>query len=255
MDKNSNSVSIVTVCRDDPNNLVKTCESLLTQSYKNWNQVIVLSSTEDLARTKAVEITKSDPRIMVTYQDGFGIYNAMNKGTSLINSEFVWFMNSGDVFKSNSTLESAVSLIQFMGADLIIGGYKVQNESRNFGNRTSKIGLNKFSLNRRGGCHQSMLFRLNENFPLIYDENYRIASDFKLVLQYINRGKVHQVSEIFSEIDAGGVSHKEIRLTINEKQAIRKDFFGRYSLGYLSGKFWTFAVRLKVFLNSRKSTY
>lgn len=240
------TILVVTVCKDDFEGLSTTIESTLSQDFNNWRQVVVLSGPSDAASEAAVHYHNLDHRIEVINQTGTGIYNAMNSGLKGIASTFVWFMNAGDIFADVRSMSKAIEIINEFDADLLIGGYGILGNDKKYSFPTSKLQTHSFSLNRRGGCHQSMVFRNGSKTQILYDEKYRIAADFKLVLQFISTGKAFRVPDELARIAPDGISSKLLSQTLFEKQLIRKEFFGPMSAAVLNGKIWTCAVKFKV---------
>jgi putative colanic acid biosynthesis glycosyltransferase len=247
------SVLVVTVCKDDSEGLKRTTRSLLAQNYTEWQQIIVLTDTKDLALGTALDLEDVDERIHVKVQSGQGIYNAMNTGLENVQSDYAWFMNSGDSFKDENSISLAVQRANSLNADLLIGGYGVTTQTEKFSFPLRRYTELTFSLNRRGGCHQAMLFRCSSLTKIYYDEKYSIAADFKLALEFARLGRVFQVPDVYAEITPGGISDIQICHTLKQKQQIRVEHFGKVSIGRLTGLLWTNAVRLKV--TSRKIMY
>ena len=242
------TVLVVTVCKDDPQGLNLTTESLIGQNFEFWRQTIVLTNRQDKSLKAALKLEEMDPRIRISFQDKTGIYNAMNTGLYGDDSEFVWFMNAGDIFENSQTISTAVELSNRLAADLVIGGYGICSQNVTHSRNLKEYTPFRFSLNRRGGCHQAMLFRRNKQSKIFFDENYLIAADFKLVLEITALGRVFQVPEILARITPGGISDTQLRTTLREKQRIRREFFGVPSLGFITGFLWTIAVKAKVSL-------
>jgi len=241
------SLLVITVCKDDPQGLKTTTESLLMQNYQEWHQIIVLASESDVALETAKNLEKSDRRISLIIQANRGIYNAMNTGLRQRESDFVWFMNSGDLFEESNSISSAIGLAERLMADLVVGGYGLISQNKTYSHPIRRYKTLSFSLNIRGACHQAMLFRRNELTILGYNEKFTIAADFHLVLELISSGSVvYQVPNIFARVTPGGVSDIELNKTLKEKQQIRNDYFGRLSVGSITGLVWMSAVKLKV---------
>ncbi len=114
-------VSIITVVYNSKNNISKTIESVINQTYKNYEYIIIdggsTNGTLDIINDYSASISK------IISESDKGIYDAMNKEINFAIGDWVYFLNSGDVFFSNETIKKIFSLEQKSG--LIYGKHKV----------------------------------------------------------------------------------------------------------------------------------
>ena len=110
--------SIITVVKDDAPGLLNTFNSIQQQNFFDWEMIIVVAQSLDETLVLAKSLSIKEPRITVIYQDGYGIYTAMNEGLAVSKGEFVWFLNAGDIFTNPYTLKHAVSQITSENAHL-----------------------------------------------------------------------------------------------------------------------------------------
>jgi len=222
-------ITVITVCKDDAIGLELTTKSLLSQTARNWKQIIVYGESADSTELVAKELSLNDERIQCIKEDKRGIYQAMNQGLARCNSDFVWFMNSSDVFYSPTALERASNLIREKNATLVIGGYKVRNGTKAYflSNEIRECSAREISLSRRGTCHQSMLFRTEKLVQIGgYDEKLEIVADFDAVMQLaLREGGVFSDSDIYSEILPGGGADKAIKFVVRARYDVRKRYF------------------------------
>ena len=96
-------VTIITVVRNGEQTLEETIINVINQTYKNMEYIIIDGNSTD--GTLNI-IKKHEEKIdyWISEPDK-GIYNAMNKGIDLATGEWINFMNSGDEFYSEATLE------------------------------------------------------------------------------------------------------------------------------------------------------
>ncbi len=238
-------ISVVTVVKNDSRGLQKTLTSLITQSFSNWECLIISAKSEDDTQHVADLFSVKDNRILHFQEEAFGIYSSMNQGLDLAKAPFVIFMNAGDVFAFPGAIELMNQKIIEMNCSVVVGGYSTGKRTYSF--KQKNFGPGSFSLNRRWGCHQSMIFRKNELISLGgFSLRYQLASDFDLVLKLVSKKSGVRVSEIISIIDPNGISNTQIGKVLLEKQQIRRNQFGYYSLNSLLGKIWTHLVLSKI---------
>ncbi len=241
-------VSVITIVKDHAAGLEATHRSLLEQSFKDWEMVIVVGLSSDATLTVAQDLQRIESRILLIEQAGSGIYEAMNEGLATAAGEFTWFMNAGDKFSSTSTLANAVGHISQNNVGAVIGGYRIEGSSRNniYSYSPCDITGLSFAFNRRGGCHQAMIFRTNIIKDLgAFNTLYSLAADFDLVLRVIQNSNAGRVSEIYASIEPGGRADQGIFLVHNEKHQIRKNLLGG-PVVFFASFFWTTLARMKI---------
>jgi glycosyltransferase involved in cell wall biosynthesis len=242
-------ISIITVVKDDARGLSSTVESLLSQTFSNWELLIVVGPSDDGTNELAANLASQNSRITVHTEVNRGIYPAMNQGLAAVNSPFVWFMNAGDDFANKSVLFEARSLIKESDFGLVIGGYKVQGErNKDYIYSDRLLTPFRFAFTRRGGCHQAMIFNTEAVVKSGgFDESLLLAADFKLVLKIINNYNVRRVAKVFASIAPGGASDLGIKKVHEEKHSIRLSELEGLHIRALSSA-WTFLVRTKMFV-------
>ena len=97
-------VSVITINYNNIQGLKTTIQSVISQSYKDMEYIIVdggsTDGSVDLGGGCSVKISKC-----ICEPDN-GVYNAMNKGVSIASGEYCIFMNSGDSFWNSEVLEN-----------------------------------------------------------------------------------------------------------------------------------------------------
>ncbi|NDV62448.1 glycosyltransferase [Puniceicoccales bacterium CK1056] len=99
----SPSVSVITVCRNALKDLRKTADSVFLQSADDFEWIIVDGASTD--GTGEFLETLDQPWIHTISEPDEGIYDAMNKGLAKASGEWVWFMNAGDCFHDQSSVQ------------------------------------------------------------------------------------------------------------------------------------------------------
>lgn len=118
--KNNPKISVITVCYNSVDNIEKTILSVISQTYKNIEYIIIDGGSMD-GTLDVINKYKDKIAYFITEPDK-GIYDAMNKGVKSATGDWVNFMNAGDVFVDEEVLNSIFSNDQlYMGYDVIYG--------------------------------------------------------------------------------------------------------------------------------------
>ena len=240
-------ISVITVVKDDAPGLQITFDSLIVQSYSDWELIIVASHSSDKTLEVASLISEKDKRVVFQVQEALGIYEAMNLGLTKVKGSHIWFMNAGDTFASSDVLEHALATIQKSSASLLVGGYKLGQEigSRTFKYRSQSISRWRFAFNLRMS-HQSMLFE-SRVFKEVgnFDLKYRLASDFDLILKLMKMNEARTTEKIYSVFRPGGAADQNISQVHREKHLSRKANF-QGGLMTPASILWTAAAWTKI---------
>ncbi|GAB4523535.1 MAG: hypothetical protein Tsb0014_01190 [Pleurocapsa sp.] len=96
-------ISIITVVFNSAAYLRGTIESVLNQSYPNYEYIIIDGGSTD----GTIEIIKEYEHRLDYWlsQSDRGIYDAMNKGIKLAQGQIIGILNSGDFYTSNALAE------------------------------------------------------------------------------------------------------------------------------------------------------
>lgn len=211
--------SVITVCLNPGEDLKHTVDSVVSQSYKNWELVIKDGGSTDGCLEK---ITK-DENIKVIEKKDSGIYSAMNQGVELSKGKYIIFMNAGDTFAGESVLEDVAQFVnENKNADVVYGDYI--NSRAELCKLPSNI--TKSFLYRTFLCHQAVFY--NSEIMNFYDESFRLLADHDLNIKLINEGKIFlKIAIPVCKYKGGGVSEKAENLKIHteEFEKIRKRYF------------------------------
>ncbi len=101
---------------------LKEClESIINQSYSNWELIAVNDHSEDKSNALILEYAAMDQRIHCIQNKGKGIIDALNSGYALSKGDFVTRMDADDVMPSQK-LEELLSLLLESGVGFVSTG-------------------------------------------------------------------------------------------------------------------------------------
>lgn len=211
--KKNNKIGIITINLNNGDGLEKTIESVIKQTYKNYEFIIIDGGSTD----NSLDVIKKYEKHITywTSEKDNGIYNAMNKGIGKCNSDYLIFLNSGDYFYENSTIEK---IHPNLFDDIVYGDLLIHNNSKTFV-KYYKAKINKEYFLSDTLPHQGSFIKKELFDDCKYNENYKIISDWIFFFENIinkNRTYLH-LPYIISNYSLGGIS-SNVKELFDEKK-------------------------------------
>lgn len=121
-------VSIITPMYNSEKYIGETIESVLNQTYKNWEMVIVNDCSTDRGPEIVKEYQKKDSRIkFYNNEKNKGVSETRNKGIKLAKGKYIAFLDSDDLWKKEK-LEKQVNFMEDNDVILSYTAYEKMNE-------------------------------------------------------------------------------------------------------------------------------
>ncbi len=219
-------VSIITVVYNNAKTIKDAIESVLSQTYKDIEYIIV----DGASRDGTVEIIESyGDRIskFITESDN-GLYDAMNKGIKLASGDIVGILNSDDFYIDEFVIEKVVKVfkekkVDSLFADLVyVKPDNLEKTVRYYD--SSKFHPEKFAYGWMP-AHPTFFVKraIYEKYGL-FKTDYIIAADYELLVRFLYRYRVsyHYLQEVITKMRTGGVSTNGIKSNwILNKEIVR----------------------------------
>lgn len=209
--------SIITINLNNSAGLKKTIESVVNQTFQDFEYIIIDGGSTD-GSLDIIKEYSSRIDYWVSEPDR-GIYNAMNKGIIQAHGEYLNFMNSGDYFSKNTILEEIHADLSF---DFVFG------KARTIPNNTilsPSKNITLYSLCTTGFNHQALFVRRDIFCKHMFDEKYKMLSDWKFVVEslIIDNCSYKVVDIVVADYDLGGISTTYMDNAVNEQKSILKE--------------------------------
>lgn len=166
-------LSIITINYNNKKGLERTLNSISKQTYQDYELIIIDGGSKDGSIDIIHQYENRFKNLYYKSEKDHGIYNAMNKGIDLSHGNYCIFMNSGDCFFNNMSIEHSIPYLK-TNID-IISGIAISNTYKMIPVKPKDLSLSFFlknSLNHQSTYIKRQLLVLNH-----YNENYRIVSD------------------------------------------------------------------------------
>ena len=237
--------SIITVTYNAEKVLEDTIQSIVTQSYKNVEYIIVDGGSTDGTLT-IVNKYKEHIHTIVSEPDK-GLYDAMNKGIKLATGDYLCFLNAGDGLHEDDTLLRIVhSLTGTILPDVIYGETDIVDYEGHFlyKRRLSAPETLHWKSFKKGMlvCHQAFFARRELALEEPYDLQYRFSADFDWCIRIMKKAKVlHNTHLTLIDYLNEGMTTRNHKASLKERFHIMAKHYGLVST--VLHHAW-FAVRL-----------
>lgn len=235
--------SIITVTYNAGAVLEDTIQSVITQTYRNVEYIIVDGGSKDHT-LDIINRYREHIHTLVSEPDK-GLYDAMNKGIRLATGDYLCFLNAGDELHEDDTLQLMVhSITGTELPDVLYGETAIVDEEGHFlrmRRLSAPEDLNWKSF--KDGmlvCHQAFFPRRELAEP--YELRYRFSADFDWCIRIMKKSHtLHNTHLTLIDYLNEGMTTRNHRASLHERFRIMCRHYGYLST--LARHAW-FALRL-----------
>jgi len=187
-------VSVLVSVYNGENFLGKAIESLVNQTYKNIEIIIVNDGSTDRTEEIIRSYMKKDERIiLIENNKNIGISKSKNKALAIARGKYIAILGADDI----AFPERIQTQVEFMESHAEIGVLSgnacIIDEAGNIQRQTNYPESHELIhwtmlIRTSPVCDTSVMFRKEiDNEPVFYDENYSVAEDFELWSRLIDK--------------------------------------------------------------------
>ena len=235
--------SVITVCYNAEALIEDTIQSVISQTYHHIEYIIVDGASTD--GTLAIVRRYERHIAHIVSEPDKGLYDAMNKGIALATGDYLCFLNAGDSFHEDDTLQQMVhTLHEDELPGVLYGETALVNREGHFlrMRRLSAPEHLTWRSFRQGMlvCHQAFFARRDLVEP--YDTRYRFSADFDWCIRVMKKAHVlHNTHLTVVDYLSEGLTTQNHKASLKERFRIMAKHYGLIST--LLYHAW-FAVRL-----------
>ena len=250
-------ISIVTITYNAEKVLQRTLDSVRSQTYKDIEHLIIDgASTDNTLRMVQEYSTHHSPltthQIKIISEPDRGIYDAMNKGLRLATGDYIVFMNAGDTFHDERTLERVVVSLNLSerrdiptdseGKPPLSGRFGgaygdtniVDSEGRFLRKRHLSVPDHLTWRSFKQGmlvCHQAFYARLDIARDIPYDLQYRHSADVDWCIRVMKEAEQRhlalvRVPGVVADFMDGGNTTQNHRASLRERFTVMRRHYG-----------------------------
>lgn len=217
--------SIITVCYNSISTIQQTIESVLNQTYSDFEYLVIDGGSND----GTVEILeKFNGKLKYISEKDEGIYDAMNKGLKMANGEIIGMIGSDDFYPSNDVLEKVAEAFEIFKTDSIYGDKQYVNPGHeNQIVRYWKVGEYSKENWLNGWMPPHLSFYLKKS---VYDKfgfyrtDMKCSADYELMLRMLYKNNVSSqyLPKVLMTMRNGGTSTASLshRITANKEDRL-----------------------------------
>ena len=222
--------SIITVTYNAGKVLEDTIQSVISQTYRNVEYIIVDGSSKDNTLEIIGKYSKHISK-MVSEPDK-GLYDAMNKGIRMATGDYLCFLNAGDKFHAKETLQQITETLKDKDLpDVIYGETAIVDEGGNFLHmrRLSTPERLNWKSFKQGMlvCHQAFLAKRALALKYPYDMQYRFSADFDWCIRIMKEAKcLHNTRLTLIDYLNEGMTTRNHKASLKERFRIMAKHYG-----------------------------
>jgi len=206
-------ISIITITLNSEETIIKNLESVISQSYKDVEHIIVDGGSSDNTMKKIRD--KNFNKIVISKSKIIGIYESFNEALKLVSGDYFCFLNSDDYLDNKNVLKKIIDIIKNEKKPIYYGNINYVNKSNKIIRRWKSGMYNKKKLNlgwmppHTGTFFSSKLLEKD----LSFNQKYKISSDYDFMLKsiYLSNHKISYLNFTITNMRLGGESNKNIK--------------------------------------------
>lgn len=198
--------SIITVCFNSEKTIERTIQSVLNQTYHDFEYIIVDGASTDgtLEIIKKYESLFSGKMKWISEKDK-GIYDAMNKGIRLASGELIGLLNSDDYYESDA-LEKIAKAYSHNDYSIIYGAVRAVQDGREVMVYVKNHEFIEQDMITHPSCFVSR--KIYDKFG-VYSLKYPYSADYEFMLRIRKEKEIQYIKiyDIITNFSNGGASN------------------------------------------------
>lgn len=216
------AISIIIATFNAAKTLSKALDSVLNQTYQNWECIIIDGASKDNTVNIVKEYVQKDPRFRYISEPDKGIYDAFNKGWKMAHGEWIYYLGADDTLVPNG-LNELICSRNIERYDVVYGRIKMkwpdgtENLAKNDGDKRLPY--------KMLACHQAILTKRSViEYIGGFDTNLRIIGDKDLYIRIwlTRKFSFKEFKDITIAVFSVGGASSNIHKMLNENIYISK---------------------------------
>jgi len=228
---------------NNTNVIKETINSVLNQTYSNWELLLVDDASSDQTINTVKPFTETDPRIkLFQHSQNKGAAEARNLGTKMAKGNYIAFLDADDLWKENK-LELQVNQLINNSTDVSFGTYEwIDSKSKPLHKRVEALKQLSYNKLLKANYIGNLTGIYNcEKLGKIYTKDLKKRQDWLLWLEALKRSDKPAIgiteTIAYYRITQGSLSSNKTNLIKHNFKVYRK------GLGYSSIKSFVYLLQ------------
>ncbi len=215
-------ISIITVVKNNKDNIEKNILSLINQNYKNYEHIIIDGGSND-GTVEVINKYKKNIKYFISEKDN-GIYDAMNKGIDKVDGDIIGILNADDFYYPDALDIVNNYFLKYHDIDFLFGS--VNKYTLQYGFYPQKI---FWTFGFYSSHSVGFFIKTNSQKKLgYYNTKYKYSSDYdlfyRMIVKFQMKGISTKKNEIMGYFGPDGISSRLKYIDyLNENTQIRLD--------------------------------
>ncbi|HHV84457.1 MAG TPA: glycosyltransferase [Petrimonas sp.] len=241
-----NKLSVITVTYNAEKTLERTLKSVSGQTYPYVEHIVVDGKSED--HTVSLIQKYGNSALKWVSEPDKGLYDAMNKAVTMTTGDYLCFLNAGDTFYTDDTVERMMNSFEAASPpDIIYGETAIVDDSGKFlfMRRLSVPETLSWKSFKQGMvvCHQAFIVKKTIFEP--YSLDYRFSADVDWCIRMMKKSRrIHNTYLTLINYLNEGVTTANRKASLKERYRIMVKHYGQVST-FLHHLWFAFRAVLK----------
>lgn len=241
-----NKLSVITVTYNAEKTLERTLKSVSGQTYPYVEHIVVDGKSED--HTVSLIQKYGNSALKWVSEPDKGLYDAMNKAVTMTTGDYLCFLNAGDTFYTDDTVERMMNSFEAASPpDIIYGETAIVDDSGKFlfMRRLSVPETLSWKSFKQGMvvCHQAFIVKKTIFEP--YSLDYRFSADVDWCIRMMKKARrIHNTHLTLINYLNEGVTTANRKASLKERYRIMVKHYGQVST-FLHHLWFAFRAVLK----------
>lgn len=246
----SKKISVIVPIYNAQQYLKDTINSLINQTLKNIEIILVNDGSTDNSKKICEEYAKRDERIILINKENGGQADARNAGLNIAKGKYIMFLDADDLYELDSC-EHMYNVIEDTKSDYVIGNYQMMDED---GTKWEKPAFDikeyqQFKINKND--YQKSFFVMNSTvWNKIYSNQF--LKDNNIIFKVLSPSEDDYFTSLcYIKAKSGFYTSKVMYLYRNSPKSSSKDC----SLKYFKGINYAYKVIYQSFKDNNEMNY
>ncbi|WP_178990231.1 glycosyltransferase family 2 protein [Winogradskyella schleiferi] len=215
-------VSLITATYNSESTINTCMESVLNQTYKNIEYIVIDGVSSDGTLSYIEEKSKAYPQIIYSSAKDMGIYDALNKGIEKATGDIIGLVHSDDFLADNNVIETIVNTFKNENADGVYGNLHYiafENTDKVIRNWVGKQFRPKLLTQGWMPAHPTLYLKKDvyEKYGT-FNLSYKIAADYDFILRIFKQPqlKFYYLPKTIVKMRVGGASNRSLKNIIQK---------------------------------------